>query len=610
MAGETLDIDEILDPDNLAHHLISKYMTWDTARQNKVEEWKELRKYVYATDTRTTANQTLPWKNSTTLPKLCQIADNLLANYEAALFPRRKWLEWEGDDANSDKKEKKEAIITYMNWVTSRPQFKKQIKKLLYDYVHYGNVFAYADWRDESSLTPVGTKTGYIGPVIVRVNPLDHTFNPTASSYEDSPKFVRTFLSIGELQKRIRMAAPDQQETMQKVFDYVMNVRGTVINNAGNMNTMNEFYKVDGFDSFSIYLSSDYVEVLTFYGDYYDVQSKELKENRIVTLVDRHKILSDVENPSNHGNPSLRHAGWRIRQDNLWAMGPLDNLVGLQYRLDHVENMKSDVLDLTVAPLLKVKGDVIDFDWAPMERIYVGDEGDVSTVGPDTQVLQANIELSSIENRMEEMAGAPREAAGFRTPGEKTAFEVQRLENAASRIFQNKVMQFEEIFLEPLLNDMLEVARRNMTASSIRIFNDELKFSKFVELTSEDITGVGRIIPVAARNFAEKANITQNLNEFYNSAAGSDPEVRQHFGSFRLARMFEQLMDIEDFDVVQENIRIGERADAQRQSQSLSEQVEVEQGTPSGLTPGDVDEGLDDDLLQEFFGEEGAQPQI
>jgi hypothetical protein len=35
-------------------------------------------------------------------------------------------------------------------------------------------------------------------------------------------------------------------------------------------------------------------------------------------------------------------------------------------------------------------------------------------------------------NLMEEMAGAPKEAMGFRSPGEKTKYEVQRLESAAS----------------------------------------------------------------------------------------------------------------------------------------------------------------------------------
>jgi len=116
-------------------------------------------------------------------------------------------------------------------------------------------------------------------------------------------------------------------------------------------------------------------------------------------------------------------------------MGPLDNLVGMQYRIDHLENMKADIWDLTRYPIFKIKGYVEDFDWSPGERIICGDDGDVDLVSPDVQVLNFNTEISILEAKMEEMAGAPKEAMGFRTPGEKTKYEVQRIENAASRIF-------------------------------------------------------------------------------------------------------------------------------------------------------------------------------
>ena len=73
------------------------------------------------------------------------------------------------------------------------------------------------------------------------------------------------------------------------------------------------------------------------------------------------------------------------------------------------------------------------------------------------------------------MAGAPKQALGFRTPGERTAFEVQSLENAASRIFQHKIDKFEQFFLEPLINLMLESAKRNMeTFDVVRVMDDDL----------------------------------------------------------------------------------------------------------------------------------------
>ena len=80
MAGTTIDLDEMIDPHALAVEISSRWDKWNLNRQNKIDEWKELRNYIYATDTRTTSNSKLPWTNSTTTPKLTQIADNLHAN--------------------------------------------------------------------------------------------------------------------------------------------------------------------------------------------------------------------------------------------------------------------------------------------------------------------------------------------------------------------------------------------------------------------------------------------------------------------------------------------------------------------------------------------------
>ena len=84
------------------------------ARQAWVAEKTELRRYIYATDTRHTSAGKLPWSNSTTIPKLTQIRDNLFANYMASMFPKRKWLNWEGATENDESKQKVKAIKDYM----------------------------------------------------------------------------------------------------------------------------------------------------------------------------------------------------------------------------------------------------------------------------------------------------------------------------------------------------------------------------------------------------------------------------------------------------------------------------------------------------------------
>ena len=137
-------------------------------------------------------------------------------------------------------------------------------------------------------------------------------------------------------------------------------------------------------------------------------------------------------------------------------MGPLDNLVGLQYRIDHLENLKADAMDLAVHPPVVVYGDVDPFDWGPGVQIPIVSDGKIEELGKNlNSIITADQQIATYEQKMEEYAGAPKQAMGIRTPGEKTAFEVQQLENAAGRIFQEKVTQFEMMMVEPVLNLML-----------------------------------------------------------------------------------------------------------------------------------------------------------
>src|SRR5258705_11797826 len=115
--------------------------------------------------------------------------------------------------------------------------------------------------------------------------------------------------------------------------------------------------------------------------------------------------------------------------------------------------------------------------------------------------MQSDMTTEKLQMQMEEMAGAPREAMGIRSSGEKTKYEVQRLENASSRLFQNKIFQFSE-FCDMVFNAMLEMSQRNLASiTSIRVFNDEFKTTTFQNLTVDDITGVGRIKAIVARHF-------------------------------------------------------------------------------------------------------------
>jgi hypothetical protein len=585
MTAKVLELENILEPDRLACEISRTWIEWDTGRQVWKNAVEEITRYLYATDTTQTTNAQLPWKNKTTVPKMTQIMDNLYANYTATLFPQRRWLIWEANEKNSDSVFKRDSIVNYMTWVVSQPSFKVNIYKALHDYIQKGNTFLMPEWVDERVLIDEEgrTQAGYVGPAARRINPLDTVMNPAADEYRHSPKIIKSILSMGEVKDMLdSMSTEDNREDLMQLWDYMKNIRGQATSFEGEWQQNDAIYQMAGFTSYRDYLRSNYVEVLTFYGDLYDAESDTFLKNHIITVIDRHKIITKKPNPSYFGYPPIFHTAWRKRPDNLWGMGPLDNLVGMQYRLDHLENMKADIMDLVTYPVQKVKGFVEDFTWQPGEKIFVGEEGDVELVVPDVNALQANLELQNLERLMEEMAGSPKEAMGFRTPGEKTKYEVQRQENAASRLFQNKIRQFEEEVLEPLLNAMLELARRNMVgATTIKVFDDEFKVASFQTLTVEDITGVGRIKCVAARHFSEQAELIQNLTNLTNS--GLWPTVQPHFSSIRLAQIVEDAFNLTNYEVVLPFIALSEQADAQKQMQSLEEQTAMQTMTASGI---------------------------
>jgi hypothetical protein len=569
--------------------IANKWLEWETLRQPRKAAWLEIQQYIYSTDTTTTSNSKLPWKNKTTLPKLCQIRDNLYANYIASLFPKSDFVEWQGAKESEQNKAKVELMEGFTEYFVNQPSNREVLYKVILDYIDYGNAFLMVDWKDNTMSSATKASTGYVGPQFVRISPYDIVFNPTAPSFQDSPKIIRTIRTIGELKRDIEaQTVGDDIEETRLAFDYMRDLRVRTHQYVGDFTQRNTMYSIDGFGNFTDYLQSQYVELLTFYGDYYDTGKDKFYKNAIITVADRHKVLNVKENPSSISYNKVHHIGWRPRQDNVWAMGPLENLVGMQYRIDHVENLKADVFDLIAAPPLMVKGLVEDFEWAPFSRIYVGDDGDVKPLAPDGNVLSANLEIQNLESKMEEYAGSPKEAAGFRTPGEKTAYEVQRLENASNRIFYSKTKQFEELFLEPALNEALELTRRKMNSTvKIRIEDESTNAISFKDISIEDLSGFGRIRPVAARNFADKAEKVQNVTAFFSGPLGSDPEMKAHFSTVKLARMFEELLDIEPYGVVQPYVRLSEQQEAQSLLNAGQEQIAMEAATPAGIAPDD-----------------------
>lgn len=567
-------------PETVAHKIVQNWVSWDSARIDWKKEKKELREFLFATDTRKTSTGSLGWKNSTVTPKLTQIRDNLHANYMAALFPSSDWFIWESGEKTPDMAKKKTAITNYMKNKLKASNFELMVSQLIYDYIDYGNVIVGHEFVRE---VMVDEDTGdnvnlYTGPRAFRQSPIDCVFNPISESFDKSPFIRRVLKNIGDLVRDVE-TKPSLGYDKSKV-QMALEMRSNFRDDPEMMK--NDGLIVDGFGSLEEYINSDTVELLEYYGDVYDPQTKEYHANMLVTVCDRKWVLRMVKNNSWLGKKPYFHCGWRLRPDNLWAQGPLDQLIGMQYRIDHLENLKADVFDQIAHPIVKVKGNTVEeFQFQPGAVVFVGDEGDVEFMRPDATALQADMQIEILMNKMEELAGAPKQAMGIRTPGEKTKYEVQVLENGAGRIFQSKVNWFEKNILEPLLNSMLEEARRNFGAvETIKTIDPTFGAEVFITISKEDLVGTGKLYPVGARHFAEQARFVQELAQTIQTVQAI-PGVAAHISGKAVAKALEDNLGWASYGIVKDNAMVFEQAETQRLMNQVTEDMQVEQQIPT-----------------------------
>tara|TARA_Y100000114_G_scaffold43216_1_gene38656 strand:- start:6202 stop:7968 length:1767 start_codon:yes stop_codon:yes gene_type:complete len=574
---------DLADGQPLATEITNNWQHWNGSRQEWRSRVEENKKYVLATSTTETTNVQNNHSHSTHVPKIAQISDNLMANYMSALFPHDDWLRFEGHDEDSEAFDKKQAVLAYISTKNKLNNFRNTIQEIVNDWIIYGNGFAGVTYKQETHTDPITGETvpGYIGPHVYRISPDDIVFNPLATDFEHSPKIIRTLKSLAELHRDLEENpelgySAEIIQTIQKNREVLKQMTDTAIDKHVQM-------QFDGFGSPSLYYKSGYVEVLEFYGDIYDTDSNTFLKNHVVTVVDRQYVIRKAPLNTWSGRPNIFHVGWRLRPDNLWAMGPLDNLVGMQYLVNHLENSRADAFDQMLDPDRVFMGDVEQERRGSAVDYHVTDPsigGDVKYLGPDTTVLNADFQIERKEQQMEEYAGAPREAMGIRTPGEKTKFEVQSLQNGASRIFQSKITYFEEQFLERIINAEIEVARQYLnTTDVVRILDDDFGVTEFLKIAKEDLMANGRIVPVGARHFARQATLSQELLQLQ-QVLQMDPMMAQHFPAENLAKTWEDLLGFKRLELFDKFGRLNEELEFERLRRASEEQVEVESQIP------------------------------
>jgi hypothetical protein len=568
MSGNTYDIQAIKTNDNtIISYIASSYEQWKMGKAPWEERMLRTRDYLYATRTDTTENSAIPQSNSTTIPKLAQLKNTLHAQYLNSLFGIDPWFKWEAEDEDSATKDKVKIINAYVGTKLKQDNAMKTLSLIIRDWIQTGNCFAKLIWVDEAIRDPKTGKrlAGYVGPRIIRQSYLDVTFNLTADSYYQAPKIIHCLKSLGEL-NQMALEQPESGVTPEmvnnldkkKLKDYGA-YTGMGLPEVQKGIGMNK----DGFSNYIFYENYQYAEILEFTGDiYYD---GKLHKNRIITILNRQYILRNIESPSWSGSDYQYHAAWDTRPDNLMGFGPLDNLVGMQFLIDKLENTRADFFDAYANPSIVKKGNVEQVGLlGELDNEFICDENaDVRYLTTDPMALQADTQIGTKLQMMDNMALVPPQMQGFKAPGEQTKFEAGMLQDAAMLAFNNKVKEFEETFLEPLLNDFLEMARRCLSGSDVVALTDSsYNATEFLTITKDDLMAVGKLVPMGSRYAANQMQVIQALNSIFNS--GATQYIAPHISRIKTAKLLQDMSNLSHYNIVQEDVGIIE--DAQTQS--------------------------------------------
>lgn len=578
MLTQPLSFTDYSDPRTVGSNIAETWFQWNNIRVGARNLWAEVDTYVHATDT-TPFEGSEVWDHKTYIPVIPEIQEDLQAILYNTVLPNEDWLGWRGVTTDDILRKRRNKLTAFVKTILRVNGFRETMRKIIDDYSRYGNCFGQVVYHQNVEPLEDGSQpVEYAGPVLNRISPYDIVFNPTAKSFAAAPKIVRTIMSLGEFLQFADSARTKNVELDEEAVQGVLNQRstGTQTNDTSNRQK-NQQYVPDGFGTIEQYWRSGFVEVLWYYGSVYDEKSQTVIPDRLITVVDRQSVLFNIEEK----NPRIYKGSWKTRPDNLWSQGPLDNLVSMAFMVNHRENAKNDAIDRYIYPDRAYVGDVEEiYDEVTGQTKYLMPEnGSVTDITPDTTVLTYDSQIVNHIEMMRRASRLPPQLVGFKAPGEQTAEEFRGLNDGAFRGFINKSEQFEQEFLEQVITAFIEVSRDNFDTVIKVLEEDEEGIINVLEITKEDLTTNGKLVPYGSRRFSRNLQQLAGLNQLANSNLSQ--LIIKHLDTFSLAKTWEELSGFQDYKIVDKMAFIEESVEEQEASMLAQQQVASSASEPT-----------------------------
>lgn len=572
-----IDITTMVNKESLATEISDKFMTWEAARQGAEKLWRETLQYLYAGNTRDIMNITRDFDNTTHIPKLTQIRDLLVTYYYEAIFGLPDYIEWDSYTKDTLSSEVRNSLKAFVRQKLDEMDFEKVLRKAIEDYVDFGNTYAVPVWTRQYRKSMTGEKTlEFEGVKTVRIDPFNMYFDPSVPDFYKTPKIVRSIKTIGELAKEIEDLGDN--EGVKAAFNKALKTRSDIYNQQSSFGAqerwINDELNIAGFGNLSQYMCSDVVEILTFYGDIFDRENEKIYTDAEIAIMDRSVVLYNREKTSD-----IIHTGWRDRKDTCVAMSPLENLKGMQFMIDFLDNKRADIFNFISNPVIVVRGDVdMPASISPGTVLNVDVDANVEFLRPDATALAADGVRNDYMTLMEEMAGAPKQAFGIRTPGEKTAFEVSELKNASMRIFERQSRKFEEEFVEPLINNILRMYFERLKGQDVSIkFIDKDGTVSFNKVPVDAISGEGRLYAVGSKTYTERNRALQTLMQLSNTALFNDELIKNYFSPEKIVDIITYTSGLDRFsNLTRADARLSETMRVARAQQYAQQKLQSE----------------------------------
>lgn len=572
----TIELADFENPPSLALAVSSFWKEMNDGRQQQLNAWSEVRKFIYATDTTHTTAITTPWRNKTTRNKLSWIHDKLITHYSKNLMPNEDFFRWKADEDTGVPNEMALRVDEYQKFKvrSKHVRFTEFLVECLDDYVSFGNTFANYEFirRFRKDIVSGEEKLVFQGAKPIRIPPQNVVFDAALQEYVDASICVR------EIKERVMFLDNIEPwydlEVVEKLRD--LDFLNSEIQDWIKKNHLTQ----DGTD-YLRHVKQGKIELFRYYGHMFNLDTKEWVTNSEILIADHLFVLGVRPIQTFEGIKPVVFSKWRNRTDNLWGQGPLEQIVGLQYRIDHIENLKADSTDMMGMPVIVVKGEGMEeeFTWEPGITWHIPPNAEIEILYPDPKILLFNEEILTYERSMEELAGVPRETAGFRTPGEKTAFEVDQLLSHANIPFEEKLIKFENEFLEPLLNLMLELNLTHIDVDDLRmIFPEDIlpATDENIQALKESIS-VGRLFALGSKHFKAQQKKIQEVQALIQIALSS-PQTAVHLSSINALLTIQRELGAEDDGLIKFGAGLEEQIGLKLLQEQLEKKFQQQQG--------------------------------